>query len=80
MIDSTKSLLSRDYSDKCLLIIITILLINSIPIAVSSNCPLLHSFMNDTGILMVNKTAMIGMESTIHCQWLVVGSIRQVRS
>jgi hypothetical protein len=78
MIDS-KSLFSRDYSDKCLLIMI-ILLINSIPIAVSSNCPLLHSFMNDTGILMVNKTAMIGMESTIHCQWLVVGSIRQVRS
>ncbi len=56
------------------------IIINSIPIAVSSNCPLLSNFSNDTGILFVNKTAMIGTESTVHCQWLVVGSIRQVRS
>lgn len=44
----------------------------------SSNCPLLQSFINDTGILIVNKTSMIGIDASIHCQWLVVGSIRQV--
>ncbi len=56
------------------------MIINSIPIVISSNCPLLRSFMNDTGMLFVNKTTMmIGTESTINCQWLVVSSVRQVR-
>lgn len=53
--------------------------INLLTAVRSSNCPLLQSFINDTGMLIVNKTAMIGMESNIHCQWLVVSSIRQVR-
>jgi hypothetical protein len=61
------------------LLLIIILIINSIPNVILSNCPLLHSFMNDTGILFVNKTTMMTTESTIHCQWLVAGSAYQVR-
>jgi hypothetical protein len=55
-----------------------IILLTSLPNVILSNCPLLHSFMNDTGILRVNKTAMIQMESVVHCQWLVAGSSHKV--
>ncbi|CAF3624692.1 unnamed protein product [Rotaria sp. Silwood1] len=54
-----------------------IILINSIPTVVLFNCPLLRSFMNDTGLLAFNKTTMMNTESIIHCQWLVVGSSQQ---
>ncbi|CAF3545157.1 unnamed protein product [Adineta steineri] len=55
------------------LALIIIILVNT----VISDCPLLRSFMNDTGILFVNKTTLTPFESTIHCQWLVVGSAHQ---
>jgi hypothetical protein len=55
------------------------MIVNSISNVVLSNCPLLRSFMNDTGILFVNKTIMPNMESPIHCQWLVASSVHQVR-
>ncbi|CAF0846997.1 unnamed protein product [Rotaria sordida] len=54
-----------------------IILINSIPAVVLSDCPLLRSFINDTGVLDFNKTTMMNTESIIHCQWLVVGSSHQ---
>lgn len=60
-------------------LILLLMVMNFVPAVVQSNCPLLRGFINDTGILIVNKTAMMGLESTIHCQWLVVGSVRQVR-
>ncbi len=60
------------------LVLIMMIIINSIPSVVLSNCPLLHSFMNDTGTLFVNKTIMIATESTINCQWLLTGSPEQV--
>ncbi|CAM4759476.1 unnamed protein product [Rotaria magnacalcarata] len=53
---------------------------NSIPTVVLTNCPLLRSFMNDTGVLVFNKTTTTttaNTESIIHCQWLVVGSSQQ---
>jgi len=60
------------------LVLTMIIIINAISSVVVSNCPLLRSFMNDTGILSVNKTAMMNTESTIHCQWLLAGSAYQV--
>lgn len=66
-----------EISAKNFLFIIFILM-NSIPAVELFNCPLLHSFMNDTGVLAFNKTAMLHTEPTIHCQWLVVGSKQQV--
>jgi hypothetical protein len=60
------------------LMLIMIILIYSIPIVVRSDCPLLSSFTNDTGVLFINKTTLIQTESIIHCQWLVIGSSYQV--
>ena len=60
------------------LILMIVILFNSISTVLLSNCPLLRSFINDTGILIFNKTAMMNAESIIHCQWLVVGSLHQV--
>lgn len=60
------------------LIFMIIILINSISTVVLSDCPLLNSFINDTGLLILDKTTMINTESFIHCQWLVVGSSTQV--
>jgi len=60
------------------LVLIMIIIINSIPSVVLSHCPLLRSFMNDTGTLFVNKTIMIDTVSTINCQWLLAGSPQQV--
>lgn len=63
---------------KIFLLIIMIVII-SIPNVILENCPLLHSFMNDTGNLLVNKTSMtMNIDSTINCQWLIVGSSNQV--
>lgn len=44
----------------------------------SSNCPLLRSSTDDTGILFVNKTIIETNALIVHCQWLIVGSSYQV--
>ncbi|UJR31118.1 hypothetical protein I4U23_018626 [Adineta vaga] len=57
--------------------LVVIVLINSLPNVILTDCPLLRSFINDTGILSVNKMILTHSESTIQCQWLIVGSTHQ---
>ena len=69
-------LFSKTLGQAVLLVLVT--LINGMPGVRLSNCPLLRSYTDTTGILLVNKTAMMPTESTLHCQWLVASSIHQV--
>lgn len=45
-----------------------------------SDCPVLRSFTDDTGFLLVNKTMMREIGQPIHCQWLIASSRNQVSS
>jgi hypothetical protein len=40
----------------------------------SFDCPLLRSFTDNSGVLIVNKTAGL----PVHCQWLIASSLQQV--
>ena len=45
-----------------------------------SDCPVIRSFTDDTGFLMVNKTLMRQTGLPMHCQWLIASSRQQVSS
>jgi hypothetical protein len=42
------------------------------------DCPLLQSHREQTGLLIVNKTAMLQTGLPMHCQWLIASSRGQV--
>ncbi len=54
------------------------ILINSLQGVLLSNCPLLRSFTDHSGSLLVNKTVMMYTGLPVHCQWLVASSSHQV--
>lgn len=55
-----------------------IIIISLIRNAIQFNCPLLHSFTDNSGILSVNKNLVSYSELPIQCQWLIGSSPHQV--
>lgn len=58
--------------------LVMVTIINCIQNVISTNCPLLRSFTDNSGILFVNKTLMMYTEVPVHCQWLIASSAHQV--
>lgn len=69
---------SHTLGQAVLLLLVTIF--HGMPGVRLSKCPLLRSYTDTTGTLLVNKTTMMPTGSTLHCQWLVASSIHQVRN
>ena len=67
----------NEYLGKGFILVLTIV-INSFQSVRSSNCPLLRSFTDHSGSLLVNKTAMMHTDSPVHCQWLIASPSHQV--
>lgn len=54
------------------------IMIYSISMVLSSNCPLLYSLTSHSGVLHVNKTVMMSTGLPVHCQWLIASTPPQV--
>ncbi|CAF0807195.1 unnamed protein product [Adineta ricciae] len=54
-----------------------VILIDHIRCITPMNCPLIRSFADNSGILVVNKSVLMSMKTPVHCQWLVASSNQQ---
>jgi len=59
-------------------VLFLLFIIDSIRGFTQSNCPLLRTYRDNSGLLAVNKTVIVNNELPVHCQWLIASSFQQV--
>lgn len=74
----TNSFHFTKYSGKSLRVLFLLFIMDSVRGFTQSNCPLLRTYRDNSGLLAVNKTVIVNNELPVHCQWLIASSFQQV--